>query len=497
VNKLSFSKMACIVFVFCTVTVMASPAQTTNILIGFDGTNGASPNNVVQGFDGNLYGTTGSLGANGGGTVFKITAGGKLTTLYSFCAQTNCADGAIPDVGLVQGTDGNFYGTTFYGGTGDNCTNGCGTVFKISPGGVLKTLHNFDLTDGSHPAAGLMQGTDGRFYGSTSQGGANNSCTGGCGTVFKITAGGKLTTLHSFDSTDGAGPFAGLVQGTDGNFYGTTSNGGANCFPFGCGTVFKITTGGALATLYSFCTQTNCADGAGPSAGLVQATDGNFYGTTGSLGANGGGTVFKITAGGTLATLYSFCTQTNCADGSHPTAGLVQATDGSFYGTTSVGGSGNNCFIQVGCGTVFKITTGGKLTTLHSFCSQTNCADGRNPLAGLVQATNGKLYGATSLGRANNRCADGCGTLFSLSVGLGSFVETQPTSGKVGAAVTILGTNLTGATSVSFNGKTAAFKVVSSSEITTMVPTGATTGKVKVKTPHGTFVSNVVFRVTT
>jgi uncharacterized repeat protein (TIGR03803 family) len=177
--------------------------------------------------------------------------------------------------------------------------------------------------------------------------------------------------------------------------------------------------------------------------------------------------------------LYTFCPETGCADGQVPNAGLIQATDGNFYGTTLSGGT-------LGAGTIFKITSTGTLTTLHSFTG----TDGEEPYAGLIQGTNGEFYGTTSGGGAH-----GYGVVFRLSAGLGPFVETRPTSGKVGAAVTILGTDLTGATSVTFNGQAATFTVVSSSEITTNVPTGATTGEVEVKTPGRTFTSNVEFRV--
>jgi uncharacterized repeat protein (TIGR03803 family) len=188
-----------------------------------------------------------------------------------------------------------------------------------------------------------------------------------------------FTSLYSFDVTDGGLPYAALVQATNGDLYGTTVDGGAS----GYGTVFKITPGGTLTTLYSFCSQTGCIDGEHPYAGLVQATNGDLYGTT-SLGGGGtydnaiayaGGTVFKITPGGTLTTLYNFCSQSNCTDGSYPNAGLVQATNGDLYGTTTGGGIYDNAIAYAG-GTVFKITPGGTLTTLYSFCSQSNCMDG-------------------------------------------------------------------------------------------------------------------------
>jgi uncharacterized repeat protein (TIGR03803 family) len=159
-----------------------------------------------------------------------------------------------------------------------------------------------------------------------------------------------------------------------------TTSGGAN----GAGTIFKLTPGGTLTTLYSFCSQAGCPDGESPynEAGLVQATNGDFYGTTGSGGANGNGTIFKITPSGTLTTLYSFCSQAGCTDGSYPGAPVIQATDGDFYGTTSSDGANHG-------GTVFKITPSGTLTTLYSFCSQAGCTDGNAPQGALVQATNG------------------------------------------------------------------------------------------------------------
>jgi uncharacterized repeat protein (TIGR03803 family) len=476
-SKLNWGTRACAVLVLCATTAIALPAQTLTTLYSFcpqsDCADGGSPlAGLVQATNGDLYGTTASGGASGNGTVFKITPGGTLTTVHSFCSQTNCTDGADPYAGLVQAANGDLYGTTVEGGADYH-----GTVFKITPGGTLTTLYSFcsqtNCTDGFYPFGGLVQAANGDFYGTTQYAGAN-----GGGTAFKITPGGTLTTLYSFCSqtncTDGGGPYAGLVQAANGDFYGTTSN--------GYGTVFKITPGGTLTTLYSFCSQSFCTDGTEPYARLVQAANGNFYGTTRSGGAKNRGTVFEITPTGTLATLHRF----NGTDGATPYAWLVQAADGNLYGTASSGGA-------IGHGTVFKITPSGTLTTLYSFCSQgvyPNCTDGAAPDAGLVQDTNGDFYGTTSAGGLG-----GGGTVFRLSVGLGPFVKAEPPSGKVGAAVKILGTNLTGATSVSFNGTAAVFTVLSPSLITTTIPAGASSGKVQVVTPSGTLSSNASFLV--
>ena len=470
-------------------TAMVSPAQTDQTssralsfitLANLDGTTGGNPDvkPLIQGTDGNLWGMTTDAGANGGGTVFKMTPSGVLTTVYNLCALPNCADGSGGS-GVVLGTDGNYYGISGGGTYGD------GEVFKITQFGVLTKLHNFNGSDGSAPVSHLIQGTDGDFYGTTILGGNLATCSGsGCGTVFKITPSGKLTTLYKFCSqpncTDGAIPFDEVAEGLDGNFYGAAWQGGANNF----GVIYKVTSAGAFNVIYDFCSQSNCADGANP-LWLVPGTDGNFYGTTGYGGAYNSGTVFKITPRGGQTTLYSFCSQPDCTDGSTPLAGLELGSDGNFYGTTYYGGAGNND------GTVFQITPAGELTTLHSF----NGEDGANPQGSMGQATNGKFYGATVFAGSSSDCTGGCGTIFGLSVGLRPFVETVPTSRKVGGTVLILGTNLTGATSVSFNGTPAMFSVASSTLIKALVPTGATSGFVTVTTPTGTVQSKVKFQV--
>ena len=474
-TKLSGWHKGCAISLLCAATAIASLAQTFTTFVNFNGINGAYPycSPLLQGTDGNLYGTTyagGDLACNaplGCGMVFRISPTGKLTTAYTF----HGPDGAGPDGGLIQAMSGDLYGTTYYGGTYSN-----GTVFKITSGGELITLHNFDNTDGYYPYGGLIQAANGNFYGTTGYGGAYDF-----GTVFQITRLGTLTTLHSFNLKDGALPQAGLVQAINGNFYGTTYDGGA----YGAGTVFQITPQSKLTTLHSF----DRTDGYYPYAALVQADNGNLYGTTWEGGAStncsdGCGTLFEITLQGTLTMLHSF----ESTDGAYPFAGLVQATDGNFYGTTGSGGANN-------WGTIFGVTRTGALTTIHSFCGQLGCPDGEDPAGGLVQATNGNFIGTTSYGGRSANCTLGCGTVFSLSVGLAPFVETKPEAGKAGTLVKILGNDLTGVTSVSFNGTPAVFNVFPDSEITTTVPTGATTGFVTVVTSTRTLTSNRRFRV--
>ena len=473
------------------------PAQTYTTLFNFNFSDGNLPiGGLVQATDGNFYGTTAVGGVNackvdrthsnpngtntGCGTIFKITPSGELTSLHNF----DGTDGEYPESGVIQGIDGNFYGTTQSGGTGTSCTGeipGCGTIFKITPSGTFSSLHSFQVTDGAAPAHKLVQGLDGNFYGATGTGGAN-----GDGTVFKITPSGTLTTLHSFDGTDGEGVSVGPVLGTDGNFYGVTGGGGAN----GYGTVFKIAPGGTLTTLYSFCAEVGfCPDGYLPN-GLVQGANGNFYGTTseGGTGGNAGnipsGTVFEITPSGTLTTLVNFDNDDNASPGFPVLGALVQGTgtDENFYGLTSAGGSGNGCGTG-GCGSLYKMTPSGAFTVVYDFLGQSN--------PGLIQSTNGTFYAETD----SLEGGGDYGSIYSLSVGLGPFVETQPASGAVGAAVKILGTDLTGATGVTFNGTAAKFTVLSSSEITATVPSGATTGEVKVATPGATLASNLSFQV--
>lgn len=456
--------------VFCIALAPAMFAQTYTRIHGFNLTDGQHPTGLVQGTDGNLYGTT-EFGGNGYGTIFRITPRGQLTTIYTF------PNGAYPVGTLIQSNDGNFYGTTAGGGTA-----GFGSVFKITPKGALTTLYSFcsqgypNCPDGYGPFAGLVRASNGAFYGTAQSGGAVPEC----GTIFKITSSGNLTTLHSFNDTDGCFPVTPLIQASDGNLYGTTPSGSAG--------IFRISLNGTFTTVYKFCSLSNCSDGESPEAGLIQGTDGNFYGTTNDQGKSGNGTVFKITPTGTLTTLHRFCA-TGCADGAYPATPLVQASDGNFYGTTTDYGTGG--------GTVFEITPDGDLTTLYSFCAGgRGCLDGDAPDA-LILDTNGTFYGTTVSGGLPGSCSSfGCGVVFSLATGLSPFVETLPVSGKVGQSVAILGTNLTGATAVTFNQTPATFTVKSSSQILATVPVGATTGTLQVVTLAGTLSSNVSFRVT-
>jgi uncharacterized repeat protein (TIGR03803 family) len=461
-------------------SAIAAPAQTFKTLLSFELlTDGAAAQGILfQGTDGKLYGTTAGSDVDEGayrfGTVFKITSSGHLTTLYAFCSQAFCADGADPLAGVVQAADGNFYGTANGGGTRDD-----GIIFKMTPSGTLTTLHSLSQQVGHTSYGTLVQASNGSLYGTTYYGGPNDT-----GTVFSISPSGDFKTLYAFgtQSRDGGYPEAGLVRGSDGSFYGSTTA------YLGPGTIFKITPSGAFTTVHHFCSEPGCADGAFPTQ-LIVASDGNIYGTTGEGGVNNWGTVFKMTPAGTLTTLYNFCSQPGCTDGNTPFQGLIQASDGNFYGTTDRGGVSDN-------GTVFQIPPAGKLKTLHSFCLQNGCTDGSFPF-GLVQATDGNFYGTTEYGGLDDSCSLGlgCGTVFSLSLGLGPFVETGPTFGKVGTAVRILGNDLTGATSVTFNGTAAAFTVQSATFIKTTVPAGATTGPVQVVTPSGTLTSNVNFQV--
>jgi uncharacterized repeat protein (TIGR03803 family) len=408
----------------------AAWAQKERVLYSFCAQSGCVDGKLPQAglvFDqkGNLYGMTASGGGglyNQGcfdstcGVVFKLTPDGKETVLYSFCSQSGCTDGANPIAALVLDQEGNLYGTTFFGGA-----YGYGAVFKLTPKGRYTVLHSFcartNCVDGEFPAAGLVVDRKGNLYGTTHYGGGpHENCSAGCGVVFKVTPKGKETVLYSFcaqaNCADGELPIAGLVFDQKGNLYGTTVQGGSNSTDcvIGCGVVFKLTPEGKETVIYSFCGQTNCVDGAEPYAGLVLDQKGNLYGTTIEGGAYGvGGVVFKLTPKGKETVLYTFCAETNCTDGEGPTAGLVFDQKGNLYGTTQNGGAPRES------GVVFKLTPEGKETVLYSFCWRDNCTDGESPMAGVVFDLKGNLYGTTYHGGAYGGAYGDAGVVFKLT----------------------------------------------------------------------------------
>jgi uncharacterized repeat protein (TIGR03803 family) len=363
-----------------------------------------------------------------------------LTTLYRFCDQGragSCPDGAAPEAALVQATNGEFYGTTLSGGTANY--NGrpvnAGTVFKITPSGHLTTVHSFcddmntagECADGNYPYSGLMQATNGILYGTTGEGGAQNS-----GTVYSLTLSGAETVLYNFCKVkgahdmclDGNDPLGGLVQATNGFLYGTTFFGGTSttAYQYGAGgTVFRITPAnalhGSIETLHSFCNEVNCADGGGPEYSLIQAPSGELYGTTlyGGTGFDLNGTVFKVTPGGIEALLYSFIDPPillECPVGSEPN-GLVQATDGNLYVSTVYCGDNDG-------GVVVQVAPSGLALQIYEFGFGDNCsvncyANGASPNT-LIQATDGNFYGTTSeSGNVGTGVNNGQGTIFKLT----------------------------------------------------------------------------------
>jgi uncharacterized repeat protein (TIGR03803 family) len=541
--------LAVAVLVLAAATSSNAHAQAFSVIHDFLGTNGSdgcSPTYsgiVAQGRDGNMYGTTENGGAPkevNRGTVFQVTPAGVLTVIYSFPADES--QGWSPFGGLTLGTDGNFYGTTnFYGVPGGSSF---GSVFQIMPDGSLTYLYIFSGgIDGRYPTAPPIQGTDGNWYGTT-RGDSSNP-----GTVYKLTPAGKFTSLHQF--ANGDLPNAPLVQAIDGNFYGTTAHGGTNIQ----GNVFRITSAGKLTVLYQF----DGTHGAAPYSPIIQGADGNFYGTAIESGSAFGGVVYKLTSGGKITVLYNFI---QGSGPSVPYAGLVQATDGNFYGTTSQGGTLND-------GTIFRIS--GKVST-PSYLYNFDRITGLLPEDTLLQHTNGILYGDTLQGGdPTSSCGvfyswnqglkpfaslvftsgkvsqtvqvlgqgftgtsavsfDGVAASFTVvedtyltavvpAGGMtGSVVVTTPggmltsnkifrvlpqvlsftpPSGPVGTAVTITGVSLTQATKVTVGGvKAVTVTVNSDTQITATVPTGAKTGKIGITTRGGIVTSSGTFTVT-
>jgi uncharacterized repeat protein (TIGR03803 family) len=360
-------------------------AQTFTTLGNFVGFNGTAPffGNMVQARNGNYYGATTWGGANGLGAIFELISTGKLNSIstYSFCSLPGCADGAYPEQAPILSSDGNLYGVTVGGGS----SNAGGTIYKMTVSGKLTTLYSFCQTlpcsDGFGPT-GLMLASNKNFYGVTGNGGAYN-----VGTFFEITSTGEFRVLHSFCNqpgcTTGSGPAASPIEAINGNFYGTTESGGFH----GGGVVYEITPGGSYKALYNFCSQANCADGNHPEASLVQDANGNLYGTTIYGGAYGNGAVFEITPSDQFIVLHSF--SGNGTDGEFPQSSVTLANDGNLYGTTT---NGNDNF-----GNIYQISPDGTYTSFNPFCNTSVCS-GYDAAYGLLQGTDGVFYGATADG---------------------------------------------------------------------------------------------------
>jgi uncharacterized repeat protein (TIGR03803 family) len=420
-------------------------AQTYQDLYDFNcaagGCNPVNHGQLTQWKDGNLYGTTTNGGSHGYGTIFKVTPLGTYTDLWEFDYTT----GAGPSAGLTLATDGNFYGTTFGGGTSDD-----GTVFRFTPPSTLTVLHTFSGgTDGQGPEVPPIQAKDGNLYGMTDS-----------GTTYRVTLpGGKFTVLPNQAPGYTSGP---LYLASDGNLYGTTSDGGTS----NRGTVFRMTTAGAIKTIYNF---TGIgSDGAVPAGPLTQGKDGNLYGTTvDGGGVNDWGATFKLTLSGIETVLHVF---DSSIDGANPSAGLLASSYGNFYGLTGYGGTD-------GDGTLFEMTAGGYCTKLVDFTGTAGTAPGQFPLTTLMQHTNGSLYGLTLYGGSG---LGGDFYSFTPPNPLFTVVVEGPVWVKPGVPVAILGDNLTHAIQVTLAGEQTQFQIGSDTYLTATVPSDAVDGLIAV-----------------
>lgn len=400
------------------------------------------PEMLAQGRDGNLYGTMQFGGTSNYGTVFKVTPSGVLTVLYKFDLTT----GSNPSGGLTLGLDGNFYGTTQSGGA-----YGWGTVFKISPAGTLTTLHNFSPPSEGNPWAPPILGVDGNYYGVTNG-----------GIAYKISAKGVFKTLGSIPQS-ACFP---LMQASDGSFYGPLPASGV------CGSIFKMSKAGAMTTFYTF----DGTHGCEPVGPLVQDSKGYLYGVTAEEGAYNFGTIFKLTTKRVLTELYDFDGTT----GHTPFGGLVLANSGNFYGGTSAGGSQD-------LGVLFQLTPTNNYTVLYD-AGPGNAGSQFTPTP--MQHTNGIVYGLAGAGGAHSG-----GVLYSLDVGLPPFIALMSTSGTPGQTVEILGQGFNSASSVKFGTGSANFNAVSDTYMTAVIPAEGTQGYVTVTTGSGTLTSNKKFKV--
>jgi uncharacterized repeat protein (TIGR03803 family) len=443
----------------------ALKAQTYTVVHNF----GSNDNDAVLPY------TSGTISQSRGGAMFSTAGGGEDGTLArAFRITTTGATSTLHTFhtgqkvsgGLTLATDGLYYGTANNGGT-----YGKGVIFKMTQDGVITPLYSFHGgTDGGYPTAEPIQSVAGDFYGTT-EGRTGN------GSVYRINKYGDFTLLHTFTGTpDGAHPYGPLVQGTDFNFYGTTELGGTH----GAGTIFRISSKGDFKVVYNF----DFTHGAYPFAGLIQANDGSFYGVTAYGGSMSEGTVFKMTPSYAISVLHSFAAG---LDGGTPMGGLVQATDGNLYGSATGYGTADG-------GVLFRITLGGKYTVLHDFDSHAGSGGGYTPISAMLQHTNGVLYGMTLSGGVSY-LGGGLGTFYSLDLGLKPFVTYLSTYGRAGALVQILGQGFTADSVVSFNGVPASSTIVSSTYIRAFVPGGATSGPITVTTASGTLTSNKTFIV--
>ena len=454
-----FFVTGCLIALAMSVVLSPLHAQTYTDLRDFvcatDGCGADFANIPAQARDGDIYGTLAIGGTGDNGTVYKITPSGTFTTLYSFSG----SDGHGTYSGITLGTDGNLYGTTLNGGQ-----NNLGTIFKITPTGTLTTLHNFTATEGGGAIAAPVEGKiPGTFYGVTS-----------ASKAYSITSTGTFKVLPQATPGDSRVP---LILASDGNFYGTTSQGGSTSN----GTVFSMSSAGAIKIIYNF----DNTHGANPHGPVVQGSDGSLYGTTlvGGSTANSEGVVFKLSTKGAITVLHEFDI-TSTTDGYAPFAGLVAGSDGNFYGATYTGASNGAARF----GTLFKITKTGVYTLLHVF-DQTH---GATTLTTPLQHTNGIIYGET----AEGGIPSGSGVFYSLNDGISPFVSLVGfPAATAGQTVEILGNGFTGTTKVTFGSGSAAFTVVSDTYMTAVVPTSGITGSVVVTTPGGTLTSKQSFKV--
>jgi uncharacterized repeat protein (TIGR03803 family) len=438
-------------------------------IVDFTSLQAAANSGLTLATDGNFYGSSATGGSNGLGSIYQVSAAGVLTTLYSFAGPS---DGALPVGPLIQASDGALYGVT-QGETGFYPS----TLFKITTAGVLTTLHTFNAATEGTPAAGagLIQGSDGNLYG------CNTGGSSGFGTIFKSTTAGAVTVLHNLQNSDGSTPQYSLLQGTDGLLYGTTVNGGAN----GAGAVFKVTTSGTLTVLHNFNYTT---DGNPPGSSLVQATDGNFYGMAHGAGAFNAGTIYEITSGGAYTVVSNLDTS-----GVWPATPLLQHTNGVLYGgtfyTTGISaGVGVIYSFNIGAAAFAKlITTSGTVGSTLEILGQTFKKATSVSFAGVTTSTftvnssgtymtvtvpTGAKTGTVTVTETTGSLASG--QSFNVLPTISSFT---PSSGPVGTVVTVNGTGLTQTSKVTFGGvKATTFSVVSDSQLTVMVPTGAKTG---------------------